>query len=69
MDFHCIEDCAECCIQREYYPSKKFGKVGVLILPEEKEIIESHAKKLQFCHALEYLMKNLTNQQKYWHIR
>ncbi len=45
MDFHCIEDCAECCIQREYYPSKKFGKVGVLILPEEKEIIESHAKK------------------------
>lgn len=44
MDFNCIEDCSQCCIEREYYPSKKFGKVGVLILPEEKERIESLAK-------------------------
>lgn len=40
MKFQCIEDCSQCCIEREYYPSKKFGKIGVLILPEEKERIE-----------------------------
>ena len=45
MDFRCIDDCSQCCIEREYYPSKKFGKIGVLILPEEKEKIESLAKK------------------------
>ena len=44
MEFRCIEDCAQCCIEREYYPSKKFGKIGVLILPEEKERIEKLAK-------------------------
>ena len=37
MEFGCIEECADCCIQREYYPSKQFGKIGVLILPEEKK--------------------------------
>jgi len=44
MEFKCITDCSQCCIEREYYPSKKFGKIGVLILPEEKEEIESLAK-------------------------
>ena len=44
MDFQCIEECSQCCIEREYYPSKKFGKIGVLILPEEKERIEKLAK-------------------------
>jgi Fe-S-cluster containining protein len=44
MDFNCINDCAQCCIEREYYPSKRFGKVGVLILPEEKDKVESLAK-------------------------
>lgn len=43
MKFQCIEDCSQCCIEREYYPSKKFGKIGVLILPEEKERIEKLA--------------------------
>ena len=45
MDFSCIEDCSKCCIEREYYPTKKFGKVGVLILPSEKEKIESLAEQ------------------------
>ena len=27
MEFRCIEDCSQCCIEREYYPSKKFGKI------------------------------------------
>ena len=44
MEFRCIDDCAQCCIEREYYPSKKFGKIGVLILPEEKERIEKLSK-------------------------
>jgi len=45
MEFRCIDECAQCCIEREYYPSKKFGKIGVLILPEEKEKIEKLAVK------------------------
>ncbi len=44
MEFRCIQDCSQCCIEREYYPSKRFGKIGVLILPEEKERIEKLAK-------------------------
>ena len=44
MEFKCIEDCSQCCVEREYYPSKEFGKIGVLILPEEKERIEKLAK-------------------------
>ena len=44
MEFRCIQDCSQCCIEREYYPTKKFGKIGVLILPEEKERIEQLAK-------------------------
>ena len=44
MEFRCIDDCSQCCVEREYYPSKKFGKIGVLILPEEKERIEKLSK-------------------------
>lgn len=45
MEFRCIQDCSQCCIEREYYPSKKYGKIGVLILPHEKEKIEALADK------------------------
>lgn len=45
MEFNCVKDCSQCCIEREYYPSKKFGKIGVLILPEEKQRIESLANQ------------------------
>lgn len=45
MDFKCVEECSQCCEQREYYPTKRFGKIGVLILPEEKNRIESLAKE------------------------
>ncbi len=44
MEFRCIDECSQCCIEREYYPSKKFGKIGVLILPDEKERIEKLSK-------------------------
>lgn len=44
-EFECVPDCSQCCIEREYYPSKKFGKIGVLILPDEKEKIEYYAKR------------------------
>ncbi|MDX1596685.1 MAG: YkgJ family cysteine cluster protein, partial [Nitrosopumilaceae archaeon] len=46
MKFNCIEDCSQCCIEREYYPSISFGKIGVLILPDEKEKIENLATNL-----------------------
>lgn len=46
MEFNCVKDCSQCCVEREYYPSKKFGKIGVLILPEEKEIVEKLAQNL-----------------------
>jgi len=44
VEFRCVDECSKCCIEREYYPSKRFGKIGVLILPEEKERIEKLAK-------------------------
>ncbi len=44
MEFRCIDECSQCCIEREYYPSKEFGKIGVLILPEEKLRIEKLAE-------------------------
>ncbi|MFQ5476796.1 MAG: YkgJ family cysteine cluster protein [Nitrosopumilus sp.] len=44
MEFRCVEECAQCCIERDYYPSKRFGKIGVLILPEEKERMEKLAR-------------------------
>ena len=45
MDFSCVAECSKCCIEREYYPTVKFGKIGVLILPDEKKQIESLAEK------------------------
>jgi Fe-S-cluster containining protein len=44
--FACIEGCSECCIKRQYYPSEVFGKIGVLLLPEEREYIEGLASQL-----------------------
>ena len=44
MEFRCVEECSDCCVQREYYPTKQFGKIGVLLLPNEKEKIEKFAK-------------------------
>lgn len=45
--FHCVQGCSDCCIHREYYPSVKYGKIGVLVLPQEKDAIERLAKKLE----------------------
>jgi hypothetical protein len=44
--FSCVQGCSDCCIYREYYPSTEFGKIGVLLLPEEKPAIELLAKKM-----------------------
>lgn len=43
-EFHCVQDCSDCCIYRQYFPSVEYGKIGVLLLPEEKEEIESLAE-------------------------
>jgi len=43
-EFHCIEDCSDCCIYRQYYPSVDYGKIGVLLLPDEKKLIEDQSK-------------------------
>jgi uncharacterized protein len=40
-----VEECSKCCIEREYYPTIKFGKIGVLVMPDEKEHVESLAEK------------------------
>ncbi|MEM4253519.1 MAG: YkgJ family cysteine cluster protein, partial [Candidatus Nitrosotenuis sp.] len=45
MEFKCVKDCSQCCIEREYFPSRRFGKVGVLVLPNEKTKIEELAKE------------------------
>jgi Fe-S-cluster containining protein len=45
--FSCIQGCSDCCIYREQYPSAEYGKIGVLLLPEEKESIERLARKLK----------------------
>jgi len=45
--FSCVQGCSDCCIYREYYPSVEYGKVGVLLLPEEKAAIERLAKKMK----------------------
>ncbi|MBD0299310.1 MAG: YkgJ family cysteine cluster protein, partial [Nitrososphaera sp.] len=42
--FSCVQGCSDCCIYREYYPSVEYGKIGVLVLPEEKAAIERVAK-------------------------
>ena len=44
MEFRCIDECSQCCVEREYYPTKEFGKIGVLILPKEKKEIEKLAE-------------------------
>ena len=44
--FSCVQGCSDCCIYREYYPSVKYGKIGVLVLPEEKAAIERLAKSM-----------------------
>ncbi len=41
--FSCVQGCSDCCIYREYYPSMEYGKIGVLLLPAEKQEIESLA--------------------------
>jgi len=46
-EFHCIENCSDCCIYRQYYPSVEYGKIGVLLLPEEKIEMQSQAKAHQ----------------------
>lgn len=43
-EFHCVQDCSDCCIYRQYYPSVDYGKIGVLLLPEEKKQVEILAK-------------------------
>jgi Fe-S-cluster containining protein len=45
--FSCVQGCSDCCVYREYYPSKEFGKIGVLLLPEEKEKMERLARERQ----------------------
>lgn len=45
--FSCVEGCSDCCTYREYYPSVEYGKIGVLLLPEEKAAIEKLAKKMK----------------------
>jgi Fe-S-cluster containining protein len=44
--FSCVQGCSDCCIYREYYPSFEYGKIGVLVLPEEKAAIEALAKNM-----------------------
>ena len=44
-EFSCVQDCSDCCIYRQYYPSVDYGKIGVLLLPEEKKVIEKLAKE------------------------
>ena len=45
-EFKCIDGCSDCCNYREYYPSIKYGKIGVILLPEEKMRIEVLAKSM-----------------------
>ncbi len=44
--FSCVQGCSDCCIYREYYPSVEYGKIGVLVLPEEKAAIERLAENM-----------------------
>ena len=43
--FNCIKECSDCCIYREYYPSIEYGKIGVLIMPEERPRIKAIAAR------------------------
>jgi Fe-S-cluster containining protein len=42
--FSCVQGCSDCCIYRDYYPSVRYGKIGVLVLPDEKPVLESIAR-------------------------
>jgi Fe-S-cluster containining protein len=44
--FSCVRECSDCCTYREYYPSIEYGKIGVLLLPEEKVAIERLANNM-----------------------
>ncbi len=44
IKFSCIQGCSDCCVFREYYPSKPFGKIGVLLLPDEVPKIQALAR-------------------------
>jgi Fe-S-cluster containining protein len=44
--FRCVKGCSDCCIYRDYYPSIEYGKIGVLLLPQEKVVIERLAKEM-----------------------
>ena len=41
--FSCVQGCSDCCVYREYCPAVEYGKIGVLLLPEEKAAIEAIA--------------------------
>lgn len=43
--FRCVDGCSDCCIYRQYFPSVKYGKTGVLLLPHEKSKIEEIAQR------------------------
>src|ERR671933_1256935 len=43
--FSCVKECSDCCIYREYYPSIEYGKIGVLIMPEERSRIRALAAR------------------------
>lgn len=43
-EFHCVQDCSDCCVYRQYFPTVDYGKIGVLLLPEEKKQIENLAE-------------------------
>lgn len=45
-DFHCVEDCSDCCIKRQYFPTVEYGKIGIFLLPNEKLEIESLATEM-----------------------
>ena len=45
-EFHCIKVCSDCCIERQYFPSIEYGKIGVFLLPDEKLKIEALAAKM-----------------------
>ena len=45
-EFHCIEDCSDCCIERQYFPSIEYGKIGIFLLPHEKLKMETLAAKM-----------------------
>jgi len=43
--FSCVKECSDCCMYREYYPSVEYGKIGVLIMPEERSRVRAIAAR------------------------